>query len=239
MQDLFRFGIDENCKMRNEATHRFKDSPLGRIPEEWEVKRIVECAKVKGGKRLPNGHTLKDFQTHYPYIRVIDFRNNSVFQKNLEYLTKDTHRLIARYVISKNDIYISIAGTIGLVGIIPNILDGANLTENAAKITEINQNIDQCFLMYFLDSERVKHQIASLIGITTQPKLALEKIEVIIVSLPKKTEQSRIASVLSSADEAIEKEEAYKNKLLAIKRGLMADLLSGKVRVNKLIREAA
>ena len=60
------------------------------------------------------------------------------------------------------------------------------------------------------------------------------------ISVPKSVpEQSRIASVLFSADEAIEKEEAYKNKLLALKRGLMDDLLSGKVRVNKLIKEAA
>ncbi len=37
MQDLFRYGIDEKGRMRSEKTYRFKDSPLGRIPEEWEV----------------------------------------------------------------------------------------------------------------------------------------------------------------------------------------------------------
>ena len=40
MQDLLTRGIDENGQLRNEATHEFKDSPLGRIPVEWEVKTI-------------------------------------------------------------------------------------------------------------------------------------------------------------------------------------------------------
>ncbi len=40
MQDLLTKGIDENGNIRSEETHEFKDSPLGRIPVEWEVKRL-------------------------------------------------------------------------------------------------------------------------------------------------------------------------------------------------------
>ena len=40
MQDLLTRGIDENGNLRSEETHEFKDSPLGRIPVEWEVKTI-------------------------------------------------------------------------------------------------------------------------------------------------------------------------------------------------------
>jgi type I restriction enzyme S subunit len=35
MQDLLTRGIDEHGNLRNETTHTFKDSPLGRIPAEW------------------------------------------------------------------------------------------------------------------------------------------------------------------------------------------------------------
>ncbi|MGB9811420.1 MAG: hypothetical protein ACPLRZ_11140, partial [Thermovenabulum sp.] len=49
--------------------------------------------------------------------------------------------------------------------------------------------------------------------------------------------QERIATVLSQIDEVIEKEKAYKEKLEGIKKGLMEDLLTGKVRVNHLIEE--
>ena len=40
MQDLLTRGIDEHGSLRSETTHKFKDSPLGRIPVEWEVKTL-------------------------------------------------------------------------------------------------------------------------------------------------------------------------------------------------------
>ena len=49
MQELLTKGIDENGQIRNEETHRFKDSPLGRIPEEWEVVELGEVGKIASG----------------------------------------------------------------------------------------------------------------------------------------------------------------------------------------------
>ncbi|MBE3138363.1 MAG: hypothetical protein IMZ63_00950, partial [Actinobacteria bacterium] len=51
------------------------------------------------------------------------------------------------------------------------------------------------------------------------------------------SEQRRIAGILSQIDETIEKEQSYKNKYERLKQGLMQDLLTGKVRVNHLIKE--
>jgi type I restriction enzyme, S subunit len=45
MQDLLTKGIDEKGNIRSEKTHKFKDSPLGRIPEEWEVVRLGEVER--------------------------------------------------------------------------------------------------------------------------------------------------------------------------------------------------
>ena len=72
---------------------------------------------------------------------------------------------------------------------------------------------------------------------TGVPSLNRENINSIQVSLPQFPEQKRIASILSQIDEAIEKEQKYKEKLERIKRGLMEDLLTGKVRVNCSIKE--
>jgi type I restriction enzyme S subunit len=59
MQDLLTKGIDENGNIRDEKTHKFKDSPLGRIPEEWEVVSIYEAVNIING----------GLQTHlYPHI---------------------------------------------------------------------------------------------------------------------------------------------------------------------------
>ena len=58
-----------------------------------------------------------------------------------------------------------------------------------------------------------------------------------IIPLPLIPEQERIATILSQIDEVIEKEQACKEKLERIKRGLMEDLLTGTVRLDHLIEE--
>ena len=107
------------------------------IPASWSMTTIETVAEVKGGKRLPKGKKLLDEPTDHPYIRVTDFENASVNTQSLKYLDDETYDAIKNYTISDKDLYISIAGTIGLVGTIPKNLSGANLTENAAKIAEV------------------------------------------------------------------------------------------------------
>ncbi len=85
----------------------------------WEIHPISEFADVKGGKRLPKGEKFADGQTEFPYLRVVDFKDFSIYKESLKYLTPEIQQRIRRYTISKDDIYISIAGTIGLVGTIP------------------------------------------------------------------------------------------------------------------------
>ena len=122
------------------------------LPDGWQWVTIKDIADVKGGKRLPKGKNLVDYKTRYPYIRVTDFFNNSIKADELKYLEEDVYNSIKRYTISSKDVYISIAGSIGKVGTIPLDLDGANLTENAAKITRL-RGVNQSFLMWFLTSD--------------------------------------------------------------------------------------
>lgn len=197
---------------------------LTNMPIDWELKNLGSIAKVKGGKRLPIGHQFAESLTPYPYIRVVDFFYNSIHMNDLKYLMPKTQKMINRYVISQKDVYISIAGTIGLVGIIPKNLNGGNLTENAAKITEIDNSIENEYLMYFLDSDLVKKQISRLVGITTQPKLALERIEQIEVAVPVKQEQQKIVTILTEIKDAIEESNRLINKYKCLKHGLMQDL---------------
>jgi type I restriction enzyme S subunit len=71
------------------------------------------------------------------------------------------------------------------------------------------------------------------------PQLTAPKVAEYYIPLPPLSEQKRIAEILSQIDQAIEKEEKYKEKLEHLKQGLMQDLLTGKVRVNHLIEEGA
>lgn len=236
MQDLLTKGVDEHGNIRNEKTHRFKDSQIGLIPKEWDIKSIMEIGEVKGGKRLPKGHSFADGPTEYPYIRVVDFSNYSVLQSDLEYLRPETRRLIKRYTISSKDVYISIAGTIGIVGTVPDALDGASLTENAAKITNPDF-VSNRLLAYLLDTQISHAQIAALTGTTTQPKLALERIKTIRVPIAPPNEQEAILARLDRVSTTLASELNFLQKCQAIKRGLMQDLLSGKVRVASLMEQ--
>ena len=61
-------------------------------------------------------------------------KNSTVLTDNLMYVPADIFPSISRYIINKEDVYITVAGTIGAVGTIPPELDGANLTENADRL---------------------------------------------------------------------------------------------------------
>jgi type I restriction enzyme S subunit len=208
-----------------------KDTELGPIPAHWQVVRLGEVVDIKGGKRLPKGNKFSDNRTPYPYIRVVDFKNNSVDSANLKFLTPEQHKLLERYIITKDDVYISIAGTIGEVGSIPPELDGAHLTENAARIILDQEKIHQKFLVFALASDTGQEQIQVRATKTSQPKLALARIKDIPIYLPPLAEQREIARILQAVDRRIAAEEAWVRAVEALFRSLLHDLMSGKRRV--------
>ena len=93
---------------------------IGTIPADWEVVRLGDVAEVRGGKRLPKGSLFATEITSFPYIRVMDFQQRTVSTQELRYITSEVQSSIERYTIDAKDMYISIAGTIGLVGTVPH-----------------------------------------------------------------------------------------------------------------------
>jgi type I restriction enzyme S subunit len=168
------------------------------------LKRIGEVAKAKGGKRLPKGMEVQDEETAHPYLRVVDFGPDGIVRSDIKFIPNEAFDCVSRYTITSDDIYVSIAGTIGRVGIVPDDLSGANLTENAAKITEISSSVDKRYLLYFLRSAAGQGALQGKAGGTSQPKLALFRIEEIDFPCPPLRDQQAIASTLSAYDELIE-----------------------------------
>lgn len=217
--------------MRMEEVRKgYKMTDIGVIPEDWELKAIQKFAKVKSGKRLPKGNFVTSNKTPYPYIRVIDMQMGHIDSRNIMYVPKDVQPYISQYIISKDDIYISVAGTLGLVGKIPETLDGANLTENANRLTEIE--CDRDYLMYYMMSPIIQNVIANERTVGAQPKLALQRIRDFDIALPtNKFEQTAIATALSDIDSLISALDKKMEKKKAIKQGLMQQLLTGKKRL--------
>lgn len=175
------------------------------INPNWEKVKLGDVAQIKGGKRLPKGEGFANQVTNHPYLRVVDFKENTIDTSDLKYIDDCIFNQISNYTISSNDVYISIAGTIGLTGIIPNELNGANLTENAAKIV-INslQQLSPKFLAYCMQTEHVQSQIKSLTHAVGVPKLALERIRIIEISCPMINEQQVIVSQIIEEENVIE-----------------------------------
>tara|TARA_R110000868_G_C10972616_1_gene770541 strand:- start:5395 stop:6669 length:1275 start_codon:yes stop_codon:yes gene_type:complete len=203
-----------------------------KLPKDWKHINLGSIAKVKGGKRLPKGHTYATEITNLPYIRVTDFGNQTISFEKLKHLNTDTQKVIKNYTISNEDVYISIAGTIGVTGIIPQKLNGANLTENAAKITELI-DCDKKFLSRFLSSLDGQSQIKESTKTTTQPKLSLYRIAEIIIPLPPLEIQhaivSKIEELFSELDKGIEDLKIAQQQLKTYRQSVLKWAFEGKL----------
>ena len=164
------------------------------IPENWMWVKLGKIVTILGGKRIPAGRQLTTENTGYKYIRVSDMKDGSVLTNGLLYVPTDIYPSIARYIIHKEDIYITVAGTIGRVGKIPEEIDGANMTENADRL--VFALLDQNWLIKCLESNIVQSQIINVTTKVGQPKLAIKRIQELVIPLPPLAEQKRIVARL-------------------------------------------
>jgi len=172
---------------------------------EWREVELGELCQIKGGKRLPKGEQLSESPTDHPYIRTRDLGNNKIAIHDLLFVPNEVFPVISRYIVEAGDIIISIVGTIGLVARIPEELHLASLTENCAKLVQIDDDVlYKEFLFYFLISGDGQDEIDQRNVGSTQPKLPLYNIKTIPIPIPPLPEQKDIAEVLSSLDDKID-----------------------------------
>ena len=209
--------------------------------ESWENVPIEQIGKVKGGKRLPKGNSLVNENTGFPYIKAGDLKQGTVLLDKLQYLTPEVQTVIKDYIVRRGDVYITIVGAcIGDVGIIPNALDGANLTENAAKITELTCN--SRYLGICMGSNIVQSQIKDKIASATLGKLSLQNIRSLSIPLPSLPEQLEIVRIL---DSLLGKEQRARElcdaieKIDLMKKAILARAFRGELGTNDPSEESA
>ena len=197
--------------------------------------RLAQVLTVKGGKRIPLGDSFAPGPTSHIYIRVTEMKKHTLVTNNLKYISDSVYEKIKSYTIGKDDLYLTIAGTIGSVGIVPEMFDGMNLTENAVKLTNIL--IDKMFLVYGISSQFVQSQFSEKTKQMAQPKLAIERILTTLIPLPPINEQisivSRIEEIMPIADKYEKSQEAL-DKLNAdifdkLKKSVLQEAIQGKL----------
>lgn len=215
--DTVIFKGDDNLhyeKFSDGSVKCIEDEIPFEVPEGWAWCRVQTIASVKGGKRVPKGYAVTDEKTNHIYIRVTDMKNSTIMLDDLKYISDEVYSQILNYVISKDDIYVTIAGTIGNVGEVPDELDGMNLTENAAKVCNIS--IDKSFLCKVLSSEFVQKQFRFQTHQVTMAKLALERILDTLIPIAPIDEQTKISRIIDDLSAKIYEIQNSNNNLQAL-----------------------
>ncbi len=235
MQDLLTKGIDENGNIRSEQTHEFKDSPLGRIPVEWEVKKMGDL--ILAIDPQPDHRTPPAFIDGVPYVGISDFISNG--EIDIKNCRKVGFNVLEKqrnsFTIELGDLIFGKIGTIGKPKILPDFNKRHfTLSANVILIKPI-----ECpdFIYWTLVSDYISNQVSLAIHSTSQPAFGMEKIRDLNVLAPKPKERERITEKLKKIEELFSAEHIQLAKLQSLKTGLMQDLLSGRVRVSTLIKE--
>jgi type I restriction enzyme S subunit len=194
-------GLMQKLLTRGIGHTRFKMTEIGGIPEEWDVRELKEFAKVEYGKSNPRT------DGKIPLVG-----SSGVFGR------------VAKALIESPTIVIGRKGTAGAVW---DIESPSWPSDTSFYLIYKNYGIVQKYLYSFMSLNKLSGDKAK----TTLPSLQKTELEKFIVPLPPFPEQQKIAEILSTVDNKLELLRRKKEKLDVLKKGLMNDLLTGKVRV--------
>lgn len=220
MQDLFTRGLSKDGKLRpsyKEAPELYKESELGMIPKEWEVKELkVLCNSIGDGL---HGTPSYESNTELYFINGNNLDNGVINLSNAEEISEISYQK-NKIDLSEKTLFLSINGTIGNVAFYNG--EQILLGKSAAYIN--TRDINKYFLMYYIQTDYFSRYINKVLTGSTIQNLSLDSIRKMPVIDCE--EQSEIAKRLSSIDSTIQKEEAILEKYKNIKTGLMARLLT-------------
>jgi type I restriction enzyme S subunit len=222
-------GLLQQLLTRGIGHTKFKESAIGEIPKGWDVAELREVSFiVRGSTPRPAKDPRYFYGDYIPWITVSEISKDEwpYLIQTESFLTeegKKQSRLIPKgTVILKNSGY-------GLG--VPKILalDGC-ANDGIAAFLELDSNLEPRFLYYFLYSMTKEFRRAIARGVD-QPNLNTELIGGVKIPIPPLKEQEKVVEALFSCDELIRETENTATRYLDLKRGLMQDLLTGRVRV--------
>ena len=210
MQQLFTRGLDDGIS----------ELELGKISKVTSSKRIMRSEYVENGVPFYRSKEIIE--------KAKGIKHDSIFYISQERFDEIEKKFGAPHI---GDILITAVGTIGVVYLVDE--EGFYFKDgNLLWIKDIDKSLDKSYLKYYMNSEIFQKRVLGTAIGSNQKALTIEKVEKVIVPIPKLPEQQKIAEILSAVDEKISVNKELKGKLILLKKGLMSDLLSGNVRVN-------
>ncbi len=234
MQELLTKGIGSDGVPHTE----FKDSPVGRVPESWDVgyisdlcSHIVDCVN----KTAP----VVDHVTPYKMIRTTNVRNGRIVMDGMRYVSQETFQAWSRRLeLRAGDLIFTREAPVGECGLVRDA-KGLFLGQRTMVYRAAPEKLDSGFLLWSMLSEYCQSQIEDLSGGSTTPHLRVPDCGKILLKVPPLAEQREISSAIQSVATMLEQKEIKVEHLKGLKKALMQDLLTGKVRVNVGEKETA
>lgn len=236
LHDLFTRGLDANGKLRpsyHDAPELYKESELGMIPKEWEVKRIDEFnIDILDGDRGVNYPKSTDFYTDEfcLFLSATNVTKNGFVFQNMQFITKEKDLILGTGKLERNDIVLTTRGTVGNMAFYSADIEYENLRINSGMlILRNNQNdINSTFLYLSVKEYIFGIEYGRVISGSAQPQLPIKDFRKFNLLRPEIEEQNEITKRLTSIHNKLQSEETLLQKYQSIKRGLMGDLLGGR-----------
>lgn len=235
MHDLLTRGIDEQGTLRTEGTHAFKDSPIGRIPVEWNVADLKSVGDWFSGG-APSKADGAYWDGEIPWVTPKDMK-----QLDLKETTDKLTPLGVRFgskVMPQNTVFIVVRGMI-LAHTCPVCVAVRPMAFNQdVKAIVAKSGIVGRFIAYWFVT--YSHLMLKLTTSATHgtKRFDMHDIFGVPIALPDECEQIRIVEILDKSQQSISGHAAEIKKLKFLKTSLMQDLLSGRRRVTTLLSDA-
>lgn len=230
MQELLIKGIGHN---------EFKDSQFGMIPNSWQVKPLGEIfPKIVVGYVGNVNNYYCSRNEGVSFYRTLNIRNGYIRHNPIKYVTKEFNDKNKKSQIFNEDILIARVGAnLGMTCKVSGLNSTANIA-NAIIIKSV-KNASSNFYMEFLRSEFGQRQIQSEAAGGAQGVFNTKLAQSLMVPVPPVEEQIVIGNKLALSDLYLNLSEKKVEQLTSLKKSLMQDLLTGKVRVKVAKREEA
>ena len=207
----------------------YKQTEAGMIPEDWNIKRLGDIGKFKGGSGFPTKYQ-GEVYGDYPFYKVSDMNNdgNQTFMKDANnWINEKIRKVMGVNIFPKHSIvFAKIGAAIFLER--KKILSYESCIDNNMMGLIFDENQTNYRFLHYLF---LSFQLGKLVSTTALPSLNGKEIAELNFAFPEMKEQSTIASALSNIDALIEKLEEFIEKKNNIKQGAMQKLLTGKLRL--------
>lgn len=205
-----------------------KQTEIGLIPEDWEVKRLGDSVDIlRGGSPRPIENYLTTNADGINWIKIGDVKPNDKYIRKTEEKIIPEGKSRSREV-KKGDFILSNSMSFGRPYILA--IDGC-IHDGWLTIQKYAETFDKEFLYYLLGSDEVFNQYVQMAAGSSVQNLNKDKVADLQLKIPPLPEQQRIAKALSDVDALISTTEKLIQKKKNIKQGTMQNLLTGKKRL--------